>query len=310
VDGLTRMADLTTDLGFLKLKNPVLAASGTFGYGLEFAPYVGLERLGGFVVKGLYFKAREGNPPPRLVETPSGLINAIGLQGVGVRAFAEEVLPRLRGLDTAVLVNVCGAEDDEYVSVVEFLEDREGIAAYELNISCPNVKRDGACPALFAEPTFELVRRVKAVASRPVITKLSPNVTDIVGIARAAEEAGTDGISLVNTFLAMAIDIETRRPRLGNIFGGLSGPAIRPLALRMVYQVASRVRVPVIGMGGIMTGADAVEFLMAGASAVEVGTANFVDPDACGRIIREIDDWCRAHGVDRIQSIVGTLRVP
>jgi dihydroorotate dehydrogenase (NAD+) catalytic subunit len=310
VDGLTRMADLTTDLGFLKLKNPVLAASGTFGYGLEFETYVGLDRLGGFVVKGLYFSAREGNPPPRLVETPSGLINAIGLQGVGVRAFAEEVLPRLRGRDTAVLVNVCGANDDEYVSVVEFLEGHEGIAAYELNISCPNVKQDGACPALFAEPTFELVRRVKAIASRPVITKLSPNVTDIVGIARAAEEAGTDAVSLVNTFLAMAIDIETRRPRLGNVFGGLSGPAIRPIAVRMVYQVASRVRVPVIGMGGIMTGADAVEFLMAGASAVEVGTANFVDPDACGRIIREIDDWCGTHGVDRLQSIVGTLRVP
>jgi dihydroorotate dehydrogenase (NAD+) catalytic subunit len=310
VDGLKRMADLTTDLGFLKLKNPVLAASGTFGYGLEFEPYVGLEKLGGFVVKGLYFNPREGNPPPRLVETPSGLINAIGLQGVGVRAFAEEVLPRLRGLDTAVVVNVCGADDDEYVSVVEFLEGREGIAAYELNISCPNVKQDGACPALFAEPTFELVRRVKAVAGRPVITKLSPNVTDIVGIARAAEEAGADAVSLVNTFLAMAIDVETRRPKLGNVFGGLSGPAIRPIALRMVYQVASHVRVPVIGMGGIMTGADALEFLMAGAAAVEVGTANFVDPDACARIIREIDDWCGAHGVEEIQSIVGTLRVP
>jgi dihydroorotate dehydrogenase (NAD+) catalytic subunit len=310
VDGLKRMADLTTDLGFLKLKNPVLAASGTFGYGLEFEPYLGLDKLGGFVVKGLYFNAREGNPPPRLVETPSGLINAIGLPGVGVRAFAEEVLPRLRGLDTAVVINVCGANDEEYVSVVEFLEGREGIAAYELNISCPNVKQDGACPALFAEPTFELVRRIKAVASRPVITKLSPNVTDVVGIARAAEEAGTDAISLVNTFLAMAIDIETRKPKLGNVFGGLSGPAIRPIALRMVYQVASRVKVPVIGMGGIMTGADAVEFLMAGAAAVEVGTANFVDPDACVRIIREIDDWCGTHGVEEIRSIVGTLRVP
>jgi dihydroorotate dehydrogenase (NAD+) catalytic subunit len=309
VGGLTDMADLTTDLGFLKLKNPVLAASGTFGYGLEFEPYINLEKLGGFVVKGLYFNPREGSPPPRLVETPSGLINAIGLQGVGVRAFSGEVLPRLRELDTAVLVNVCGADDDEYVSVVEYLEGQEGIAAYELNISCPNVKQDGACPALSPEPTFELIRRVKAAARRPVITKLSPNVTDIVEIARAAEEAGTDGISLVNTFLAMAIDIETRRPKLGNVFGGLSGPAIRPIALRMVYQVASRVRVPVIGMGGIMTGEDAVEFLMAGAAAVEVGTANFVDPDACARIIREIDDWCGAHGIERVQSLVGTLRV-
>jgi dihydroorotate dehydrogenase (NAD+) catalytic subunit len=304
------MADLAIDLGFLKLKNPVLAASGTFGYGLEFEPYLGLEGLGGFVVKGLYSEPREGNPPPRLVETPSGLINAIGLQGVGVRAFAEKILPRLRGLDTAVLVNVCGADDEEYVSVVEFLDGQEGIAAYELNISCPNVKRDGACPALLAESTFELVRRVKAVSRRPVITKLSPNVTDIVEIAQAAEEAGTDGISLVNTFLAMAVDLETRRPRLANIFGGLSGPAIRPIALRMVYQVASRLRVPVIGMGGITTGAEALEFLLAGAAAVEVGTANFADPDACDRIVREIEAWCGAHGVARVRDIVGTLTIP
>ncbi len=304
------MADLEIDLGFLKLKNPVIAASGTFGYGLEFEPYLALDKLGGFVVKGLYFDPREGNPPPRLVETPSGLINAIGLQGVGVRAFSEKVLPRLRGYGTAVIVNVCGADDDEYVSVVEFLEKQDGIAAYELNISCPNVKQDGACPALSPEPTFKLIRRIKAAARRPVITKLSPNVTNIVEIAQAAEEAGTDGISLVNTFLAMAVDIETRRPRLANVFGGLSGPAIRPIALRMVYQVASRARVPVIGMGGIMTGGDAVEFLMAGAAAVEVGTANFVDPDACVRIIREIDDWCGAHAVDRIRNIIGTLRTP
>jgi dihydroorotate dehydrogenase (NAD+) catalytic subunit len=302
------MMDLTIDLGFLKFKNPVLAASGTFGYGLEFEPYVGLEKLGGFVVKGLYLNPREGNPPPRLVETPSGLINAIGLQGVGVKAFAEKVLPRLQGLDTAVIVNVCGGDDDEYVAVVEFLERREGIAAYEINISCPNVKKEGMCPALFPEPTFHLVQRIKAVSRRPVITKLSPNVTNVVEIAKAAEAAGTDAISLVNTFLAMAIDIETRRPRLANTFGGLSGPAIRPLAVRMVYQVASRVKVPVIGMGGIMTGADALEFLVAGASAVEVGTANFVDPDAAVRIVGEIGDWCHGHGVSRVQDIVGTVK--
>ncbi len=302
------MADLTIDLGFLKLKNPVLAASGTFGYGLEFEPYLGLQRLGGFVVKGLYLDSREGNPPPRLVETPSGLINAIGLQGVGVKAFAEEVLPKLRDLPTAVIVNVCGGDDDEYVAVVEFLERQEGIAAYELNISCPNVKKEGMCPALFSEPTYHLIQRVKAVSRRPVITKLSPNVTDIVEIAKAAEAAGTDAISLVNTFLAMAIDIETRRPRLANTFGGLSGPAIRPLAVRMVYQVASRVKVPVIGMGGIMTGADALEFLIAGASAVEVGTANFVEPDAAVRIIGEIEDWCEAHGIARVRDVVGTVK--
>jgi dihydroorotate dehydrogenase (NAD+) catalytic subunit len=302
------MTDLTIDLGFLKLKNPVLAASGTFGYGLEYEPYISLEKLGGFVVKGLYLEPREGNPPPRLVETPSGLINAIGLQGVGVKAFAEKVLPKLRRLDTVVIVNVCGGDDDEYVSIVEFLERQEGIAAYELNISCPNVGKEGMCPALFPEPTFHLVQRIKATSRRPVITKLSPNVTNIVEIARAAADAGTDAIALVNTFLAMAIDIETRRPRLANTFGGLSGPAIRPLAVRMVFQVASRVNVPVIGMGGIMTGADALEFLIAGASAVEVGTANFVDPDASVRIVGEIRGWCEAHGIARVQDVVGTVK--
>jgi len=305
---LTIMTNLTADLGFLRLKNPVLTASGTFGYGLEFEPYYGLERLGGLVVKGLYFGAREGNPPPRLAETPSGLINAIGLQGVGVKAFAEKILPKLAGLDTAVFVNVCGSDEEEYIAVVEFLDRQEGIAAYELNISCPNVKKDGLCPALHAESTFALVKQVKAASRRPIITKLSPNVTDIVEVAQAAEEAGSDGLSLVNTFLAMAIDIETRRPKLANVLGGLSGPAIKPIALRMVYQVASRVKIPVIGMGGIMSGNDALEFLMAGAAAVEVGTANFVDPLAAVGIIGDIEDWCRKHGISRIHDIVGTLR--
>jgi len=307
--GMTKAVDLTTDLGFLKLRNPILAASGTFGYGLEFEPYLDLEKLGGFVVKGLYFKPREGNPPPRLVETASGLINAIGLQGVGVEAFAEKVLPKLRRLKTAVIVNVCGADDDEYAAVVEYLDRQEGIAAYELNISCPNVKTEGLCPALSPRATFDLVKRLKASSRRPLITKLSPNVTSIVEIAKAAEEAGTDAIALVNTFLAMALDLETRRPKLGNVFGGLSGPAIKPIALRMVYQVASRVRVPVIGMGGIMTGADALEFLVAGAAAVEVGTANFVDPDAAVRILGEVERWCEAHGVAAVRGVVGTIKV-
>jgi dihydroorotate dehydrogenase (NAD+) catalytic subunit len=302
------MTDLAVKLGPLAFKNPVLAASGTFGYGLEFEPYLGLEKLGGFVVKGLYFDAREGNPPPRLVETPSGLINAIGLQGVGVKAFAAKVLPKLRALDTAVIVNVCGADDDEYLRVVEFLDSEPGIAAYELNISCPNVKKDGACAALSPDPTYQLVSRVKAASRRPVITKLSPNVTNIVAIAQAAESAGTDAISLVNTFLAMALDLETRRPKLANVMGGLSGPAVKPIALRMVYQVASRVKVPVIGMGGIMTGRDALEFMVAGAAAVQVGTANFVDPDAAVRIVGEIDAWCEAHGVAAVLDIVGTIR--
>jgi dihydroorotate dehydrogenase (NAD+) catalytic subunit len=300
--------DLTTDLGFLKLRNPVLTASGTFGYGLEFEPYLDLRKLGGIVVKGLYFGPREGNPPPRLVETAGGLINAIGLQGVGVEAFAAKVLPKLRRAGTAVIVNVCGADDDEYAAVIEFLDKKEGIAAYELNISCPNVKKEGACPALSPRTTFDLVKRIKSASRRPVITKLSPNVTSIVEIAQAAEEAGTDAVALVNTFLALALDLETRRPKLGNVYGGLSGPAIKPIALRMVHQVASRLDVPVIGMGGIMTGRDALEFLVAGAAAVEVGTANFVDPDAAVRIVAEIETWCEAHGVKAVRNVVVTLR--
>ena len=300
--------DLSVDLGFLKLRNPVLTASGTFGYGLEFEPYLDLAKLGGIVVKGLYYGPREGNPPPRLVETASGLINAIGLQGVGVEAFAHKVLPKLREIDTAVIVNVCGADDDEYARVVEFLDRQEGIAAYELNISCPNVKKEGACPALSPRTTYDLVKRIKAQSRRPVITKLSPNVTSIVEIALAAEEAGADAVALVNTFLAMAVDLETRRPKLGNVYGGLSGPAIKPIALRMVHQVASRLKAPVIGMGGIMTGTDALEFLVAGAAAVEVGTASFVDPDAAGRIVDGIGRWCRDHKIAAVREIVGTLK--
>jgi dihydroorotate dehydrogenase (NAD+) catalytic subunit len=300
--------DLGVNLGFLKLRNPILTASGTFGYGLEFEPFLDLNELGGFVVKGLYYRPREGNPPPRLVETPMGLINAIGLQGIGAEAFADKILPRLKALKTALIVNVCGETEEEYVRVVEFLGRREGIAAFELNISCPNVQEGGACPAMNTQTTFRLVQAVKKASPIPVITKLSPNVTSIVDIATAAEDAGTDGISLVNTFLAMAIDAETRRPKLANTFGGLSGPAIKPIALRMVYQVASKVRVPVIGMGGISNGQDALEFLIAGARAVEVGTANFVDPGASVRIIHELDGLCARLGIIRIEDAVGTLK--
>jgi dihydroorotate dehydrogenase (NAD+) catalytic subunit len=301
------MVDLSVDLGFLKLKNPVLAASGTFGYGLEFAPYLDLEELGGFVVKGLYYGPREGNPPPRLVETPSGLINAIGLQGIGVEAFVAKVLPKLKDLDTAVIVNVCGETEEEYIRVVEFLNSHDGIAAFELNISCPNVRQGGACPALDPRTTFRLVKAVKRTSRLPIIIKLSPNVTSVAEIAAAAEEAGADAISLVNTFLAMSIDVLTRRPKLANVFGGLSGPAIKPIALRMVYQVASRVHVPVIGIGGISSGADALEFLLAGARAVEVGTASFVDPDASLRVIREIGEFCEHHGIRRVEELIGKL---
>jgi len=302
------MTDLSVDLGFLKLKNPVLAASGTFGYGLEFEPFIDLNRLGGFVVKGLYYSPREGNPPARLVETSSGLINAIGLPGIGVERFSEEILPRLQKYSTAIIVNVCGEREEEYASVVEFLDKREGISAYELNISCPNVEEDGVCPALRPETTFSVVRLVKKTTSRPIITKLSPNVTDVVEIALSAQEAGTDALSLVNTFLALAVDIETRKPKLANIYGGLSGPAIKPIVLRMVHQVAGKVKVPVIGIGGILTGKDALEFLIAGAKAVEVGTANFIDPESTVKIIEQLKGYCQDKGVERLETLIGTLK--
>ncbi len=302
------MTDLSTDLGFITLKNPVIAASGTFGYGLEFKPFIDLNLLGGFVIKGLYLSPREGNPPPRLVETPSGLINAIGLPGIGVERFSEEILPQLQKYSTAIFINICGESEEEYASVVEFLDNKEGIAAYELNISCPNVEQDGLCPALSPEATFSVVNLIKKTSSRPIITKLSPNVTDVVEIALSAQEAGTDALSLVNTFLAMAINTETQKPKIANIYGGLSGPAIKPIALRMVHQVASRVKIPVIGMGGILTGRDALEYLIAGAKAVEVGTANFIDPESMIKIIQEMKKYCQEKKVDRIKSLIGTLK--
>ncbi len=303
------MTDLSVDLGFLRLKNPVLTASGTFGYGVEFTPFVDLNELGGFVVKGLYFHPRPGNPPPRLVETASGLINAIGLQGIGVKRFSEEILPRLKDYDTALIVNVCGDEDEEYAAVTEYLDKQDGIAAYELNISCPNTKRDGRCPALSPDTTHAVVSLVKKTSKRPVITKLSPNVTDITEIALAAQEGGSDGLALANTFLAMAIDVETRTPKLANVFGGLSGPAIKPLTLRMVYQVAQSVQIPIVGIGGIVSGNDALEYMIAGASAIEVGTANFVDPESTKNIIRDLEAYCRKNGIQRIEQIIGTLKV-
>jgi dihydroorotate dehydrogenase (NAD+) catalytic subunit len=303
-DKMTRTSapDLSVDLGFLKLRNPVLTASGTFGYGLEFKPFTNLDGLGGIVVKGLYFNPRPGNPPPRLAEAPAGLINSIGLQGIGVRAFCENVLPRLQRLKTPIIVNVCGETDEEYAAVIDFLNKERGVAAFELNISCPNVEKRGICPALSPDHTFALVKLAKKTSRLPLIVKLSPNVTDIVSVALAAEEAGADALSLINTLLAMAVDVETRRPRLANTFGGLSGPAVKPVALRMVYQVASRVGIPVIGLGGIMTGRDALEFLVVGAKAVEVGTANLIDPGAAVRIIREIQVFCREKKIPRIEG--------
>ena len=303
------MIDLSIDLNFLHLKNPVIAASGTFGYGLEFTPFMNLNQLGGFVVKGLFASPRPGNPPPRLVETASGLINAIGLQGIGVKRFVAEILPQLQKFDTAIIINICGENDEEYVRVTEYLNGQTGIAAYELNLSCPNVEKGGLCPALSPETTYAIVKQVKKASSRPIITKLSPNVTDISEIAVSAEEAGSDAISLINTFLAMAIDPDQRKPLLGNIMGGLSGPAIKPIAVRMVYQVANRINIPVIGIGGIMSGKDALEFMLAGASAVEVGTANLVDPEASLRIIAELRNYCQKNRLTSLKSIIGALEI-
>ena len=302
--------DLSVDLGFLKLKNPVLAASGTFGYGKEFTPFLDLDRLGGFVVKGLYTSPRAGNPPPRLVETAGGLINAIGLQGVGVERFAHEILPGLRKHKTALIVNVCGDDEQEYASVVKYLDGHEGIAAYEINISCPNVKRGGSCPALKPEDTRTIVETVRKATSRPIITKLSPNVTDIVSIALSAQEAGSDALALVNTFLAMAVDPETRKPKLSNVFGGLSGPAIKPIALRMVFQVAREVSIPVVGIGGIVSVEDALEYLIVGAHAVQVGTGNFIDPETTLKIIDGLEKYCLDHSISRLDSIIDTVEIP
>jgi dihydroorotate dehydrogenase (NAD+) catalytic subunit len=302
-----KMVDISVDLGFLKLKNPVIAASGTFGYGIEFLPLINLDKLGGFVTKGLYFSPRQGNPPPRLAETPCGLLNSIGLQGIGVEKFLKEVFPKIKRLKTVLIINICGENDEEYASIAEYLDPYEEISAYELNISCPNVKKGGLCPAQNPEHTYKIVKLVKSSCSTPLITKLSPNVTDISEIALSAQEGGSDAISLVNTFLGMGIDAETRKPKLGNILGGLSGPAIKPMALRMVYQASKAVKIPVIGIGGIMTGRDAAEFIIAGAKAVQVGTANFIDPDSTLRIIDEITDFCKRHKIDQIQALSGSL---
>ncbi|MFO7866143.1 MAG: dihydroorotate dehydrogenase [Candidatus Aminicenantes bacterium] len=298
--------NLSIDLGFLTLKNPVIGASGTFGYGIEFAPFVDLNQLGGFVVKGLYMSPKEGNPPPRLVETHGGLINAIGLQGVGVKRFCREILPELTLYDTAVIINICGSDEDEYTQVADYLNPHEGIAAYELNISCPNVRQGGRCPAMNPESTFRIVKNVKKISRRPVITKLSPNVTRIEDIAVSAAEAGSDALSLINTILAMSVDPETRRPRLANVMGGLSGPAVKPIALRMVYQAARSVHIPVIGIGGISSPSDVLEFMIAGASAVQVGTANFIDPRSTLNIIRELEKTCRAKKIT-LESLIGSL---
>src|SRR5437868_6865899 len=299
--------DLSVTIGSLSLKNPLIAASGCFGYGVEYADVVDLSTLGAIVSKGLFLTEREGHPAPRIVETPAGMLNAIGLQGIGARRFVDEKLPELRARGATVIVNVCGTTLDEYVEVSRTVSDAEGVAAIELNISCPNIKEGGIQFGCSLNGTFDVVSAVRKATRLPVIPKLTPNVTDVASFARAAEDAGADAVSLVNTFLAMAIDVETRRPKISNIVGGLSGPAIRPIAVRMVYECNQTVKIPVIGMGGIADARDAIEFMVAGASAVQVGTANFVDPFIWGKLLAGMQDYLERHGVARIADLVGTI---
>ncbi len=299
--------DLSVRIGNLTLANPLIAASGCFGYGVEYSSVVDLASLGGVAVKGLFLAEREGHAPPRIVETPSGMLNAIGLQGIGVHRFIAEQLPDLRKHRATVIVNICGTTLDEYVEVARILSDAEGVAALELNISCPNIKEGGITFGCSLPGTHAVVSAVRKVTSLPVIPKLTPNVTDVASFARAAEEAGADAISLVNTFLAMAIDVDTRRPKLTNIVGGLSGPAIRPIAVRMVYECRRVVTIPIIGMGGIATSDDVLEFMIAGANAVQVGTMNFVDPFIWSKLMEGIRCYMDKHKLTRLQEIVGTV---
>src|SRR5437870_10423270 len=292
--------DPSLNIGSLRLKNPLIAASGCFGYGVEYADIVDLSTLGGVAVKGLFLAEREGHPPPRIVETPAGMLNAIGLQGIGVHRFIDEKLPELRARHATVMVNICGTTLDEYVELAHILSDADGVAALELNISCPNIREGGITFGCSLNGTFDVVSAVRKVTRLPVIPKLTPNVTDVASFARASEEAGADAVALVNTFLAMVLDVETRRPKISNGMGGLSGPAIRPIAVRMVYECRQTVKIPIIGMGGIVDARDALEFIIAGATAVQVGTANFVDPFIWPKLVAGISEYMARHQVVRI----------
>ena len=299
--------DLSATIGSLRLKNPLIAASGCFGYGVEYADVVDLSALGAIVTKGLFLSEREGHPAPRIVETPAGMLNAIGLQGIGVRRFVDEKLPELRARGATVIVNVCGTTIDEYAEVSRILSDADGVHAIELNISCPNIKEGGIQFGCSLSGTHDVVRAVRKVTSLPVIPKLTPNVTDVASFARSAEEAGADAVSLVNTFLAMVIDVESRQPKISNVVGGLSGPAIRPIAVRMVWECRQVVRIPILGMGGIANARDALEFIIAGASAVQIGTANFVDPFIWSKLLAGIEEYLQRHQMARISELVGTV---
>ena len=299
--------DLSVQIGSLKLTNPIIAASGCFGYGVEYADIVDLSLLGGVAVKGLFLAEREGHSPERIVETPAGMLNAIGLQGIGVHRFIREKLPELRDRRATVIVNICGSTLEEYVDLARILSDADGVAALELNISCPNIKEGGITFGCSLAGTFDVVSAVRKVTRLPVIPKLTPNVTDVASFARASEEAGADAVSLVNTFLGMAIDVESRRPKLSNIVGGLSGPAIRPIAVRMVYECRRAVKIPIVGMGGIASATDVLEFLIAGATAVQVGTANFVDPFIWTKLLDGLRDYLQRHAIAHVSDLTGTI---
>ncbi len=300
--------DLSVDIAGISMKNPVMTASGTFGYGLEYAEMVDLNRLGAVVVKGLHLNPSKGNPPPRIVETPCGMLNAIGLENVGIRAFMEEKLPRLKRFHVPVIVNIYGHTVTEYAEVAAAVEGEAAIAAVEVNISCPNIKEGGVAFGVHPESARAVIEAVRKATKKPLIAKLSPNVTDIAGIAQSVEAAGADAVSLINTITGMAVDVDTRRPKLANVTGGLSGPAVKPIALRMVWQAVKSVSIPVIGIGGIMTAQDALEFLVAGARAVQVGTANFVNPRATLDILEGIEAFMIEKGIQRISEIIGSLR--
>ena len=303
------MADLSVNIGNLKLSNPVMTASGTFGYGKEFEDFVELEKIGGIIVKGTTLHRREGNPYPRMAETPMGMLNAVGLQNKGVDYFISEIYPEIKDIRTNMIVNVSGSAIEDYVQTAEKINELEAIPAIELNISCPNVKQGGMAFGVTAKGASEVVKAVREVYKKTLIVKLSPNVTDITEIARAVEGAGADSVSLINTLLGMAIDAEKRRPILSTITGGMSGAAVKPIALRMVWQVSKAVNIPVIGLGGIMNWKDAVEFLLAGASAIQIGTANFIDPAVTVKVSEGINDYLDRHGFTSVKDIIGGLIV-
>lgn len=302
------MADLKVTIGKLELKNPVLTASGTFGYGSEFDDFIDINALGGIIVKGTTIDPREGNPYPRMAETPSGMLNAVGLQNKGIEVFISDIYPKIKHYNTNIIVNVSGSKIEDYVAVVEKLNDLDGIPAIELNISCPNVKTGGMAFGTSCVSAAEVTRAVRKAYHKTLIVKLSPNVTDIAQIAQAVEAEGADSVSLINTLLGMAVDAETQRPVLSTITGGLSGPCVKPIALRMVWQVSKAVKIPVIGLGGIMNATDAIEFMLAGAAAVQVGTTNFIDPAVTEKIVHGLQDYCLRHKINAITEIIGGLK--